>query len=205
MKGDLAAVVRNGMIVVIAADDLRVGDLVLIQAGNIVPADLKLLEASDLEVDEFEVTGEIMPVPKSIHPEEDVRLFHGSQVLRGHGKGVVVAAGEDTEYGRVLKQSDRYLGDQRTRIRKSYPLLLFLLVPALLVTLRFDDEHNLIYFAFPLLAFLLLLVQKDALIKPFLARYLERKLLRRNIFLRQGGFSTKLERSTHSVLTKRVC
>lgn len=63
MKGDMAAAVKNGMIVVLAADDLRVGDLVLVQAGNIVPADLKLLEASDLEVDEFEVTGEIMPVP----------------------------------------------------------------------------------------------------------------------------------------------
>jgi len=187
LKGDMAAVVRNGTIAIIAADDLQRGDLVLIQAGDIVPADLRLLEAWDLEVDEFEVTGEIMPVPKSIHPEEEVRLFHGSQVLRGHGKGVVVAAGENTEYGKVLKQSDRYTGDKRTRIRKSYLLVLFLLVPALLVTLRFGDEHNLIYFGFPLLAFLLLLVQKDTLIKPFLARYLERKLLTRNIFLRHGG------------------
>ena len=88
MKGDRAAAVRKGTIVNIAADDLRVGDLVLIETGDIVPADLKLLEASNLEVDEFELTGEILPVPKCVEPETEVRAFQGSQVLRGHGKGL---------------------------------------------------------------------------------------------------------------------
>ena len=110
------------MIVNIAADDLRVGDLVLIQTGDIVPADLKLLEALDLEVDEFGLTGEIMPVPKCVEPETDVRVFQGSQVLRGHGKGVVIVAGEDTEYGKILKQSSRYIKDEKIQLLKSLVL-----------------------------------------------------------------------------------
>jgi len=118
----MAAAVRKGMIVNIAADDLRVGDLVLIQTGDIVPADLKLLEAFDLEVDEFGLTGEIMPVPKCVEPETEVRLFQGSHVLRGQGKGVVIAAGEDTEYGRILKQSSRYVKDEKIQLLKSLVL-----------------------------------------------------------------------------------
>ena len=122
LKGDMAAAVRKGMIVNIAADDLRVGDLVLIQTGDIVPADLKLLEAFDLEVDEFGLTGEIMPVPKCVEPETEVRVFQGSHVLRGHGKGVVIAAGEDTEYGKILKQSSRYTKDEKIQLLKSLVL-----------------------------------------------------------------------------------
>jgi len=118
----MAAAVRKGMIVNIAADDLRVGDLVLIQTGDIVPADLKLLEALDLEVDEFGLTGEIMPVPKCVKPEADVRVFQGSNVLRGHGKGIVIATCEDTEYGKILKQSGRYSKDEKIHLLKSLVL-----------------------------------------------------------------------------------
>jgi P-type E1-E2 ATPase len=121
LKADMAATVREG-IFTIAADNLRMGDLVLIQTGDIVPADLKLLEALDLEADEFELTGEITPVSKCIEPEADVRVFQGSNVLRGHGKGVVIAAGEDTEYGRILKQSVRNIRDRKIPLLKSLVL-----------------------------------------------------------------------------------
>lgn len=122
LKGDMAAAVRKGMIVNIAADDLRVGDLVLIQTGDIVPADLKLLEAFDLEVDEFGLTGEIMPVPKCVKPEAEVLVLQGSHVLRGHGRGLVIAAGENTEYGKILKQSSRYTKDEKIQLLKSLVL-----------------------------------------------------------------------------------
>lgn len=164
------------MIVKIAADDLRVGDLVLIQTGDIVPADLKLLEALDLEVDEFGLTGEIMPVPKCVKPEADVRVFQGSNVLRGHGKGIVIAAGEDTEYGKILKQSSRYNQDEKIHlIKKSYFALLFLLVPALLIRLKYSDDPTLIYISYALMAFLLLLLQNDKLLKSLVLRRLQKK------------------------------
>ena len=118
----MAAAVRKGMIVNLPADDLRAGDLVLIQTGDIVPADLKLLEAFDLEVDEFGLTGEIMPVPKCVGPETAARVFRGSIVLRGHGKGIVIATGDDTEYGNILKQSSRYIKDEKIQLLKSLVL-----------------------------------------------------------------------------------
>jgi len=188
LKGDMAAAVRKGMIVIIAADDLQMGDLVLIQTGDIIPADLKLVEALDLEVDEFELTGEIMPVPKCVKPEADVRLFQGSHVLRGHGKGIVIAAGEDTEYGKTLKASSQYNRDERIHlIKKSHFALLFLLVPALLIRLKFYNDHTLIYITYPLLAFLLLLLQNYKLLKFLVLRRLQKKLFTRNIFLRHEG------------------
>jgi len=188
LKGDMAAAVRKGMIVNIAADDLRVGDLVLIQTGDIVPADLKLLEAFHLELDEFGLAGEIMPVPKCVKPEAEVRVFQGSHVLRGHGKGVVTAAGEDTEYGKILKQSGRYSKDEKIQlIKKGHFVLLFLLVPALLIRLKYYDDHTLIYISYALLAFLLLLLQNDKLLKSLVLRRLQKKLFKRNIFLRHEG------------------
>jgi Ca2+-transporting ATPase len=83
---------------------------------------LKLLEASDLEVDEFELTGDLMPVRKCVKPEAEVRVFQGSNVLRGNGKGVVIAAGGDTEYGRILKQSVRYDMGEKIHLLKSLVL-----------------------------------------------------------------------------------
>jgi Ca2+-transporting ATPase len=83
---------------------LKEGDVVAIAAGDRVPADLRLLEAEDLEVDEFDLSGEIAPVPKRTDAEESGRVLRGSRVLRGRGLGVVVAAGERTEYGQILRQ-----------------------------------------------------------------------------------------------------
>jgi Ca2+-transporting ATPase len=81
-------------------DDLRVGDVVLLQAGDLVPADLRLVEATGLEVDEFELTGEIMPVVKQVNGR-DVAVYKGSRVIRGTGKGYVTATGEQRKISRL--------------------------------------------------------------------------------------------------------
>ncbi len=175
------------MVIIVAADELQAGDLVLLQAGDTIPADLKLLEAADLEVDEFELTGEIMPVAKQVTPEADVRVFQGSQVLRGHGKGIVIAAGEDTEYGQTLKASFAYGGDEKIHLfTKGYFALLLLLIPVLLIAVKFHYNYTLICITFPLLAFLLLLLQNGKSLKPLVLRHLQKKLLRRNISLRHA-------------------
>jgi hypothetical protein len=83
LQGDRAAAAREGTMAIVFADDLQRGDLVPIQEGDIVPADLKLMEGGDWGVDEFELPGEIMAVPKCVRPEADVRVFPGSRVLRG--------------------------------------------------------------------------------------------------------------------------
>jgi len=188
VKGDMAAAVRKERVVNIAAEELRQGDLVLIQTGDIVPADLKLLEASDLEVDEFELTGEIMPVRKGVQPEANILLLQGSNVLRGHGKGVVIASGEATEYGKILKQASQPNKAEEIRfVKKAHFALLFLLVPAMLVRLKPYGDHTPIFITYGILALLLLLLQNGEWLKFILMRRQRKQLLKRNIFLRHAA------------------
>jgi Ca2+-transporting ATPase len=45
---------------------LVLGDVVLLTAGDQVPADLRLLQVRNLQLDEFSLTGESLPVTKAI-------------------------------------------------------------------------------------------------------------------------------------------
>jgi Ca2+-transporting ATPase len=92
MNRDLVTVIREGAPCHIHENDLRKGDLVLIHTGDLIPADLKLTEARSLEVDEFDITGELIPVNKTIS-NEDVFLYMGSRVICGSAKGIVIALG----------------------------------------------------------------------------------------------------------------
>lgn len=194
MKGDMAAALRGGTIVTIPADDLRIGDLVLIQTGDTIPADLTLLEASDLEVDEFDLTGELLPVLKCVTPGHEVRVFHGTNVLRGHGKGAVIAAGENTEYGRILAESRRHARPAPVPLisPRHIPLLL-LFLPALLIRLTYYDDHTLTYLTYPPLAFLLLLLQNTTLLNSLVVQRLQKKLVNRNIFFRHEGVFDEIQ------------
>ena len=61
-----AKVRRGGELVEIPAEQLVPGDIVAIEAGDVVPADGRLLKAATLEVAESALTGESMPVAKSV-------------------------------------------------------------------------------------------------------------------------------------------
>jgi magnesium-transporting ATPase (P-type) len=104
-----AQVVRDGRLITVQAQQLVPGDLVALQAGDRVPADLRLTLAKGLQIEEAALTGESLPVEKSVAPlpEETVlgdRLcmsYSGTLVTRGQGKGLVIATGADTEIGRI--------------------------------------------------------------------------------------------------------
>jgi cation-transporting ATPase I len=89
---------------------LRLGDVLHVSAGDVVAADARLLEATDLEVDESNLTGESLAVSKSVPatPGADVAdrscmLFDGTTVVAGSGRAVVVAVGSGTEAGRAAR------------------------------------------------------------------------------------------------------
>ncbi|TFV71925.1 cation-translocating P-type ATPase [Blastococcus sp. CT_GayMR19] len=82
---------------------LRLGDVLRVAAGDVLAADARLLEATDLEVDESNLTGESLSVSKSVPatPGAEVAdrtcmLFDGTTVVAGSGRAVVVAVGSGT-------------------------------------------------------------------------------------------------------------
>ncbi|MCW2870050.1 cation-translocating P-type ATPase [Actinacidiphila oryziradicis] len=93
---------------------LRVGDIIKLSPTDVVPADARLLTAEDLEVDESSLTGESLPVAKSIDPtpgavlgDRTCMVFDGTAVLAGTGHAVVVATGSATQAGRATAAASR--------------------------------------------------------------------------------------------------
>lgn len=95
-----ARVLRDGTVRRVAGREVVVGDLVLLGEGERVPADLHLLEARDLQADESLLTGESMPVEKSLAANAD-RACSGTLIVRGEGLGEVIATGARSELGRI--------------------------------------------------------------------------------------------------------
>lgn len=104
-----AKVVREGHEHTMPSEELVPGDLVLLAAGDKVPADLRLVRQTGLSVNESALTGESTPVHKDEvalpegTPVADRRniAYSGTLVTAGHGAGIVVATGAETELGEI--------------------------------------------------------------------------------------------------------
>ncbi|WP_420824614.1 cation-transporting P-type ATPase [Thiorhodococcus mannitoliphagus] len=100
---------RDGRLVTLDAADLVPGDLVQLQSGDKIPADLRLLRVKGFQIEEAALTGESVPVDKSVTAlPEDTPLadrrcmaYSGTLVTHGQGAGIVVATGASTEIGRI--------------------------------------------------------------------------------------------------------
>ncbi len=193
MTGNLVTIVRDGKLVNIDENNLSKHDMVVLQTADIVPADLKLVEANGLEIDEFEITGEIMPVPKRV--EEDVIIYMGSRIIRGTGKGVVVAIREQTEFGKILSQSWEQNQTYKFQfIEKKYLGLVLLLLPAFIIQMTQSNNIIGVIAFYSLLSVILVLLQNNELFK-YLPVSSELKSLRSfNIQIRD---TRALERMSH--------
>lgn len=105
-----ATVLREGEPQEVPARELVPGDVVVLHTGDRVPADLRLLEAVHLRIDEAVLTGESVPVEKHTDPipvpeiplgDRRNMAYAGTVVTYGRGKGIVVATGMRTEFGRI--------------------------------------------------------------------------------------------------------
>lgn len=104
-----ALVKRDGEKISIPVEDVVPGDIVYLRSGDKVPADLRLIAAKDLRIEEALLTGESVPVDKTIAPvsrdatlgDRSCMAFSGTMVSYGQGTGVVVAIGMETELGKV--------------------------------------------------------------------------------------------------------
>jgi Ca2+-transporting ATPase len=106
-----AVAVRGGHRVSVPAAALVPGDLVELKSGDRVPADLRLVAAHRLQTQESALTGESLPVEKSVQPvaasaelaDRSCIAFAGTLVTAGRGLGLVAETGERTEIGRISR------------------------------------------------------------------------------------------------------
>ena len=109
LSGPEAKVLRDGSITKLQTRELVPGDIVSLEAGDYIPADGRLIENAGLKVDESTLTGESVPVEKSVDTiEKEVPLadrtnmvFSGSFVTYGRGSFVVTDTGMNTETGKI--------------------------------------------------------------------------------------------------------
>lgn len=115
-----AKLTRNGNTSTVLASHLVPGDLVHFSQGDRIPADVRLTDAVHLTIDESNLTGENDPVKKLANvnnptdhtgdvskdlpvTERSSIAFMGTLVRDGHGSGIVVATGGQTEFGTVFE------------------------------------------------------------------------------------------------------
>ncbi len=105
-----AAVIRDGQEQELPIAQLVPGDIVRLNAGDLVPADARLMDLKDLHVRESALTGESLPVEKTVqdlpagnHTIADAvnSVFLGTAVQTGMGTAVIVGTGKNTALGGI--------------------------------------------------------------------------------------------------------
>ncbi|KHD35142.1 cation transporter [Clostridium acetobutylicum] len=121
------SVLRNGRLMNINSEDLVVGDIVIFSKGNTIPGDIRIIECSGLKVSEVSVTGDESIMEKfsaKIYldtlevSEMGNMLFKSSVVYAGEGQGIVVAVGDNTEFGKIVAPILNYDKNRNFLIRK---------------------------------------------------------------------------------------
>lgn len=129
MTAATCKVLRDGQQVVLPSTQLVPGDVVILEAGDAVPADGRILESASLKIEEAALTGESVPVNKTIealgiNQEQDVPLgdrknmvYMGSTVVFGRGSAVITSTGMNTEMGKIASALSA-TQDEQTPLQK---------------------------------------------------------------------------------------
>ncbi|MFH1589882.1 MAG: HAD-IC family P-type ATPase [archaeon] len=119
-------VLRHGEKTQINKEELVVGDVIVLKRGMIVPADVRVIENKGLSADESILTGESIQKYKRIDEIEELEvpisdqhnmLFAGTSITNGHGHGIVIATGLESEIGKI-SQTLKKIGFQRSPLQK---------------------------------------------------------------------------------------
>ena len=121
-----AKVFRDSELIKIPSREVTIGDEVLIEAGDYIPADGKILECNSLQVNESALTGESLPVTKSLEAvsekaslgDQTNRVFSGCFVTYGRAVYEVETIGMSTEVGQIAKLLGQ-AEDKRTPLQKN--------------------------------------------------------------------------------------
>jgi P-type Ca2+ transporter type 2C len=111
-----AHLLRDSHLRTCLANVLVPGDIVTFSTGDRIPSDLRIISCESLTVDESNLTGEAKEVEKKVNEDGTVgggdeasnegMCFMGTLVKGGRGKGVVIATGIKTEFGKVWEMME---------------------------------------------------------------------------------------------------
>lgn len=111
-----AIVIREGKRVKLLDTSLVPGDIIELREGEKIPADARLLDVTNLSVNESALSGEVIPVHKTIELEgfsfndqsrplplgdQKNMVFRGTYITGGHGLAVIVATGKESQLGAI--------------------------------------------------------------------------------------------------------
>ena len=104
---------RDGEWKEISRREVVPGDVVRLSAGDLVPGDGRLLESRDLFVQQAALTGESLPVEKSVtssqngdteSPESPNFVFLGTSVVSGTASTLILKTGPRTAFGAIAQR-----------------------------------------------------------------------------------------------------
>ncbi len=109
MAAPTSSVIRDGQEIEIPAREIVPGDIVALRTGDKVPADCRLIEAVNLRTEEAPLTGESVPIEKTVDVipveagigDRKNMAFMGTTVVWGRGKAIVTSTGMQSEFGKV--------------------------------------------------------------------------------------------------------
>ena len=139
-----ALVIRDGENKVISFEEVVPGDIVILKKGDIVPCDGRIVSATELEVNEKNVTGnELVKKDQEAELSEETpvseqtnMLFFGSSILSGDcrivacrtGKDTVIASAEGEEEHKEIKS---FMQDKIAEVGKVLAVIAFVLIAVL--------------------------------------------------------------------------
>jgi len=128
-----ALVIREGKSFRIPGREVVTDDIVILREGDRVPADAIVLGSTSLMADESLLTGESVPVRKREWSEEDhtfvpggddiPMVYSGSMIVQGNAFVKVVAAGINTEIGKIGKALES-VQEEPTRLKSEMSKLI---------------------------------------------------------------------------------
>ncbi|KKP36334.1 MAG: ATPase, P-type (Transporting), HAD superfamily, subfamily IC [Candidatus Peregrinibacteria bacterium GW2011_GWA2_33_10] len=140
-------VIRDGKETEVDSGDLVPGDIVIINEGDSITADMRVLQSNKLQVNSFSITGESNPQHKNANQLKEITeitgqtnmIFTGTTVAIGNGKGLVIATGMNSEFGKIAALSQETkeelspLQDEINNLAKRTILLSMMVGAAMLI------------------------------------------------------------------------
>ncbi|WP_338451999.1 calcium-translocating P-type ATPase, SERCA-type [Niallia oryzisoli] len=150
-------VLRDEQWIKAASKEIVPGDILKFSSGDRIGADIRLIDVKSLEIEESALTGESLPVSKTIAALSAENLgigdmenmaFMGTMVTRGSGMGVVVGTGMKTAMGQIadlLQSAESMTTPLQRRLEQLGKILIVtaLLLTALVVIVGVIQGHDL--------------------------------------------------------------